>query len=478
MPIPTSCAHTTHLTKDAMTSALTPPLLNKLAMLTGGVLFALSAHAQDKAPGLIGKNNWLFYSFEFNRNPEEASKSIDLISKVAKALESNGTTLLVALAPIKARIYAEHLPDNKPLTPDLQRDYGRYLEQFKAAGIHTADINAAFLSSEKRTGEFPLYFQQDTHWSATGALLAAEAIRDAINAHPVTRDVLAATPETKWSIVWATRKIPKSGDLIQQLPPGSPPFEKELVTTFDVLRSDGSQPLLGDAATSGVALIGSSYTHEWTHFPKSIEFTLQRSVPSLSLAANIGQWYGLDTYLRSDAFQQARPKLLIWEMPERDLKATPSMPYREARYVLDNQEWLARVSSLVQQTCVPATNRLTFTPGKLVTSKNGSEASAASTTAQDKVELDLAQVSSKQEYLSAKLMSNGSKNIHVTLTGPKATTRQFTIEAAGDDQVHTFKIPLFSKTKGFNKIKLVPGDTNGFTLKDIELCQQPAGVVN
>ena len=452
--------------------------LSKLAVLMGIALSTLSVQAQDKAPGFIGKKNWLFYNHEFLRNPEEAKITVDLISKTAKALEANGTALIVALAPIKARIYAEHLPDNKPVTPELQQDYDRYMEQFKAAGINTVDINSAFLKSDKRTGEFPLYFQQDTHWSATGALQAAETIRDAINANPATQSILAATPETKWSIVWATRKIPKAGDLIQQLPPGSPAFEKELVTTFDVLRSDGSQPLLGDAATSGIALIGSSYTHEWTHFPKSIEFTLQRSVPSLSLAANIGQWYGLDTYLRSDAFQKTRPKLLIWEMPERDMKAAPSMPYRETRYVLDNQEWLARVSALIQQTCTPSATKLSLVTGKLVVGKSATESAADSTGAKDSLEINLAQASSKQDYLSAKLLTNGSKAVQVTLTGPGAKTSQFTIETAGDDQEHTFKIPLFSKTKGFNKIKLVPGDTKGFSLKGVELCQQPAGVIS
>ncbi len=452
--------------------------LSKLAVWMGVALSTLSVHAQNKAPGFIGKDNWLFYNYEFIRNPQDAKITVDLISKAAKALEANGTTLLVALAPIKARIYAEHLPDSQPLTPELKQDYDHYLEQFRAAGVHTVDINSAFLKSEKKYGEFPLYFRQDTHWSANGALLAAEAIRDAIRANPITQNILAGTPETKWRMVRVTRKISKAGDLIQQLPPGSPAFDKERLATFDVIRLDDNQPLLGDEASSGIALVGSSYTHEWTHFPKSIEFTLQRSVPSLSLAANIGQWYGLDTYLRSDAFQKARPKLLIWEMPERDMKATPSMPYRETRYVLDNQEWLARVSALIQQTCTPSANKLSLVTGKLAASKGATEAAADSTSAKDYLEINLAQVASKQEYLSGKLLTNGSQNLQVTLTGPGAKTSQFTLETAGDDQEHTFKIPFFSKTKGFNKIKLVPGDTKGFSLKGLELCKQPTGLIN
>ena len=451
--------------------------LSKFAVLMGMAMSTLAAHAQEKAPGIIGKNGWFYYNHEFVRSPEDAKQSIDLIAKAAKVFEANGTTLLIAMAPIKSRIYPDNLPDSHPLTADMKADYDNHLQRLKAAGVNTVDINSAFLKSDKRMGEFPFYFRQDTHWSATGAMAAAEAIRDAIKANPVTQQALAGTPETRQNLLWATQKFPMTGDLMQQLPPGSPTFDKELITAFEVIKVAGGASLLGDAATGDVALVGSSYTAGWTQFPKAVEFALQRTVPSLSLPATIGQWYGMDTYLRNDAFQTARPKLLIWEMPERDMKAPPSMPYREARYVLDNQEWLARVSALLQQTCTPSAIKPSLAAGKLASGK-GLDAMAASTTAQDGLEINLAQSTTNQEYLSAKLMTNGSKTMQVTLSGPGATARQFTIETAGDDQEHTFKIPLFSKTKGFNKIRLAPGDTKGFSLKGVELCQQPAGVIS
>jgi alginate O-acetyltransferase complex protein AlgJ len=454
-----------------MTSSKTLTLTRLGAALSLCALGAV-AQAQDKPPGVVGKNGWIFYQHEFVRIPAEADVSVDLIARISKVLEANGTTLMVALAPIKARIYEEHLPPSHTMTADHKGDYSRLLARFKAGGVHTADINSAFLNSPKRTGEFPLYFLRDTHWSATGALLAAETVRDAIQANPATQKALAQTPESKQTILWATQKFPMEGDLIQQLPAGSPTFEKELITAFEV-RKAAAASLTGNGS-SGVALLGSSYTADWTHFPKAMGFALQRDVPSIAITADRGQWVGLETYLRNDAFQTSRPKLLIWEMPERDLKAPPNMPYREARYVLDNDEWFARVSALTQRSCAGSGNQASISGGKLAAAKNATETTATGSAAQDFVELSLTQASNNQEYLSAKLLTNGSKTVTVELTGPGATTRKYALDTAGDEQEHAFAIPLFAKGKGFTKIKLYPGNTKGFALKNPEVCKQPS----
>jgi len=446
--------------------------LGRLSAAVGLCLFGAVAIAQAKSPVILGKDGWLFYNHEFVRNSAEADVSVDLIARIGKVLRANGTTLVVALAPIKARIYEEHLPSSHTMTAEHRAEYDRLISRFKAAGVYTADINTAFLANARRTAEFPLYFMQDTHWSATGALIAAETIRDTLRSHLDTQKALEEIPTSKHTILWAKQKFSMAGDLVQQLPPGSPAFDKEMITAFD-LRKEGPSSLLGDTA-SGVTLMGSSYSAEWTHFPKSLRFVLQRDVPSIAITADRGQWVGLETYLRNDAFQITRPKLLIWEMPERDLSDPPNMPYREARYILDNDEWLARVTALAQKACASAANKASVTGGMLALSTKGAtDAIAPSSTAQDFVEVSLAQTSTNQEYLSAQLLTNGSKTITVELTGPGATPRKYTLDTAGDEQAHAFIIPLFTKGKGFTKVKLFPGDTKGFALKKLEVCKQP-----
>jgi alginate O-acetyltransferase complex protein AlgJ len=429
------------------------------------------AIAQEPPPGIVGKNEWLFYRHEFMQDPAKQEVSVELIGKLGKALQANGTQLFVAMAPIKARIYAEHLPNPAALTPALQGDHARLLGLFQKAGVPTADLSSAFMNSPKRTAEFPLYFRQDTHWSATGALLAAETIRDALLALPATRTIIDALPVSKQNILWATQKFPITGDLIQQLPANAPKFEKELATAFEI-RKESAGGLL-DNSSGGIALLGSSYTADWTHFPKALGFALQRDVPALSVDALRGQWVGMEIFLRNEAFQAGRPRLLIWELPERDIKSPPSMPYREARYVLDDQEWLARVTALVQKTCTPAGNKVQIAAGGLG-GKGGTEAQAPATSAQDHLELSLAQASSNSEYLSLRVLANGSKTLSVEATGAGVPAKKFTLELAGDEAEHEVKTPLFSKGKGYTKVRLVPGATRGFSVKDLKVCQQPA----
>lgn len=155
-------------------------------------------------------------------------------------------------------------------------------------------------------------------------------------------------------------------------------------------------------------------------------------------------------------------------MPERDLKADPSMPYREARYVMENDEWIARVAASVQKSCQATGNSASLAKGN---------AAAASTTAADVIEIGLTRTSSNQEYFSAQLMTNGSKMVTVELSGPGATNRKYQIETAGDKSEHAFRIPLLGKTKGFTKMKLIPGATRGFALKSLAVCSLPPGLV-
>jgi alginate O-acetyltransferase complex protein AlgJ len=56
----------------------------------------------------------------------------------------------------------------------------------------------------------------------------------------------------------------------------------------------------------------------------------------------------MEAYLKDDAFKTNKPKLIIWEIPERELRSPPNYKYRDARYVIDNNDWLARVDALLK----------------------------------------------------------------------------------------------------------------------------------
>lgn len=441
-------------------------------------LCSLPTLAQETPPGMVGQDGWLFYRHEFAEDAKGADISVDLIQRINKQLTAQGTAVVVALAPLKARVYAEHLPPGSTLSAAQLAQHDRLLGKLRDAGVLTVDLNKAFMQSPKRVGEFPLFIRQDTHWSAPGALVAAEAIRDAILATPALKASYDATPTAPYTLTWSTQKWPVEGDLIQQLPKGAPKFEKEMVSVFEVKRTQAAGGLLGNAPNVGVTLMGSSYSAEWTQFPAALKYTLQRDTLSISVAADQGQWVGLESYLRDDAFQNNRPKLLIWELPERDVKSPPDMPYREARYVMDNTEWLLRAAAWVQTGCKASVNTVRIEASSLGAKQTGGEIKAAGTNESDFLELSFSQPVDKLDYLAAQLTNHGSKTLTLEASGPGTTPRKFSVSVAGDEQAHIFKTPIWSKSAGYNKLKIYPGKTRSFVFKSPQLCQHPADLLS
>lgn len=462
-----------------MTNHLTPPM-SKLCAALALALSAAPALAQDEPPGMIGKNGWLFYHHEFVEDPIGADTSVDLVARISKVLTANGTQVVVAMAPIKSRIYGEHLPDKPKPTRTMLGLYDHLIQSLRAAGVNAADLNAAFMGSPRRTAEFPLFLRHDTHWSASGALLAAETIRDFIAKQPEVKKAYDSVPEARFKLTWGEQKWPMDGDLVQQLPKGSPAYDKEMISVFSVTQEPaaGGGGLLGAAPEVGVTLMGTSYSADWTLFPAALRYALQRDTLSISIAADQGQWVGLETYLRDDAFQTRRPRLLVWEMPERDMKAPPDMPYREARYVSNNVEWLLRVSALAQKDCTAAVNKVNIEAASLGKSKAGSDLKTPATEDKDYVEMSFSKPVDRLEYLAAQLTTNGSKTVTLEASGPGVAVRKFTLPVAGDDLAHSFKAPLPPKGKaGYTKVKLYPGKTSGFEFKGLNVCQQPADLL-
>lgn len=457
--------------------------LPKMALLTLALVTsftALPTLAQD-APGIVGKDGWLYYKYELTSGQEPAAigTTVDLVRRINKVFQKNGVAVIVAMVPLKVRVHPENLPASVKLTSALDGQYSSILKSLRDGGVMAADLNTAFVKSPNRISPMPLFFKQDTHWSASGALLAAETIRDAITADPALKAVLDTTPEAPYKLTWATQEPLKKGDLVPQLPKGSPTFEPEAVKYFEVDKlaadtgSAAAASLMG-ASVVNITLLGSSYTHEWTKFPGAVSFALQRDILSISVDASQGQWVGLHTYLRDDSFQTNKPKLLIWEMPERDMAAPPQYKWRDVRYSMDNTEWLLQASALVQQTCAPTGIQAKVEAASLgATSGTPNVIDAKPSTAQDFVEINFDKPVERLSYLSAKMQVAGSKTITIEASGNGATARKFTLPVAGDDAEHNLRTALLSKGKGFTKIRLFPGTATSFSLKDVQLCAQP-----
>lgn len=451
--------------------------------LYGGVLvnsLGISiAQAAEAPAGIIGKNEWLYYRIELSDSVDAATtdSSLDLIQRFNRVLAASGVSMVVVMVPLKMRIYSEHLPDTVKVNDYMKVNYDRMSKALLGAGVNVIDVNTSFLTSPKRDTPNPFYFRLDTHWTPSGALLAAEAVKAGIDANPTMKKALDSTPEVKYGLTNARRVHSKARDLVDQLPPNSPTFGLEQFTPMKLAKIDAAkEDLLGSRAPIGLTLVGSSYSNAWTGFPDALRYTLQRDLLSVSVGADQGSWIGMESYLSDDSFQTQKPKLLIWEMPERDMRAAPDFKFREARYIINNTEWLLRVAAWVQTSCKPSAVAAKLAPIGLAASASnvrGADLATGPTNASDFAEIGFDKPIEKSDYLSLRVTSAGSKTMILEASGPGVATRRFTVNVPGDDVAHALKTPLPSNANGYTKVRLVPGKTNGFALQGLQVCRQP-----
>lgn len=435
--------------------------------------------AAELAAGILGKNEWLFYRHEMTdaMDAEKTNVTLDLIQRFNKVLVANNVAMGVAMVPLKMRIYAEHLPDDIHINDYMGANNERMSKALRGAGVPVLDLHTAFLNSPKRASDTPLFFRLDQNWSPTGVMVAAEAVKAGIMATPFLKSALDDTAEEEFKVATGKKRASKGRDLIQYLPPNAPSFAPEQVAPVTVTRVQAPKvDALGNRAWSGIALLGSGFSHDWTGFADALRYTLQRDILGMGVGTDQGSWVGMESYLRSDAFQAKAPRLLIWEMPERDMRAPPDYRYRDARYQIDNGEWLLRVSALVQTACQPspvtaklAPNGLAANPANL---KNAEIVTGPVSDA-DFIDIGFDKPLERLDYLSARATTNGSKTITLEGSGPGVASRRFTLNVPGDGAPHALKMPLPSSGgAGFTKVRIFPGQSSSSALQDIKVCRQ------
>jgi alginate O-acetyltransferase complex protein AlgJ len=150
-------------------------------------LFFRSANAVQDYNAILGKNDWLFYRYEFSdvKSTESVNVSLDLIQRFNKVLSAQNISMAVIMVPLKMRIYSEYLPESLKLDDYMEGSYDRMIKVLKAGGVNTVDLNTAFMIASRRFDDGPLYYRLDSHWSPTGAMLAAKVVKAEIGANPV-----------------------------------------------------------------------------------------------------------------------------------------------------------------------------------------------------------------------------------------------------------------------------------------------------
>jgi hypothetical protein len=107
---------------------------------------------------------------------EDSIKSkIAECQRLVDSLNSNEVEFLLVLAPGKASVFPEYLPEEFDNYRHKTTNYEIFIRELKKSRISYIDFNNYFLSI-KDTVHFPIYPKGGTHWSIYGSFIAIDTI--------------------------------------------------------------------------------------------------------------------------------------------------------------------------------------------------------------------------------------------------------------------------------------------------------------
>ncbi|WP_047280060.1 alginate O-acetyltransferase [Pseudomonas lundensis] len=303
-------------------------------------------------PGVVlGRNHWLFSDEEFKPWPNAEQNVADnyaLVEGVRQTLKAHGVKLVMAVVPSKVRLYPEHMGDERPASihADLYRDFHA---QLAASQIIAPDLLGPL--QQAKQGGAQVFLRTDTHWTPDGAQVAAQQLAAAIGSQ------FPLSGEPQQFVTEAEKTEQHNGDLERFLPmdplfsylmPPSEPLEKRSTRAANA-EADSEDALFADSEVP-VTLVGTSYSANpnW-NFVGALKQALRSDVINDSKDGH-GPILPMLAYLKSDAFKNTPPQVLIWEFPERYLPVDNEIGDADPQWVATLKEAGARQPQLAQNT--------------------------------------------------------------------------------------------------------------------------------
>ena len=129
-----------------------------------------------------GKDSHLFERWFINSyfgtdflGTEKIDRNVQKLIVIDSVLKSKGVHFIVAMAPGKASVYPEKIPDYLLKDSSRNTNYKTYRTKLNKSGISIFDINGWFIKM-KPDFERNLFTKGGTHWSRDGAMLVLDSL--------------------------------------------------------------------------------------------------------------------------------------------------------------------------------------------------------------------------------------------------------------------------------------------------------------
>ena len=257
---------------------------------------------------------WLLRSPDLRSDFLLDEEAQTLMATLTRTLHDRYGTQLLAVLPPPRGLFAPHAGG----TRTLAENYGRFLDEIRAAGIIAPDLLAAATSSPEARDGF--YFKRDTHWTPLGARIAAQAVAKALQdaglhdpATDLPRFQLSGDDSFKMTGTLAKRVQEICG---YDVPAESVTFPS--VVPVEVPADQLADALFGAATAQDekrIVVVGTSFgmknRRDLFHWGDWLRLALQNDVTNRSVTGG-GFVTAFESYALT-ALPEERPDFLIWE---------------------------------------------------------------------------------------------------------------------------------------------------------------------
>jgi len=317
--------------------------VSRRGMLATPILVLPAAgQAQAPQPSLveIGTQGWLFPLWDnvARVNLAALRTSLQTVTQAIGLMRAARIQVAICLIPSKKRMMRQFLPASVVVSADVAQRYSLTLSEAQRAGALVPDLEALFRAQMQRDPSRNLFFRTDSHWTPIGAEIAAVEIarqmREAFQLPPSPR------PGTRLGDL--RPMVLAAGDLTPLLTPAQRAnYGQEESLIRQILPPEGPAALLEDDSFDTV-VVGTSNVQPRFGFQPVLSNQLIRSVGLFWRPNNVGSYFALLEYLRSEAFKRQRPRALVWNLLEQDMpSATNSTAWGTA--AMPPAEFLAQM---------------------------------------------------------------------------------------------------------------------------------------
>lgn len=261
-----------------------------------------------------GEDGWIFAGLDFPAQGPFDSSLLDAFARLKKALAAKNTELMMVIVPPRGMLAQQNAPTEllrkrKYEQSDAEENYKGRLSQLHKLGIMAPDLFSA-LSDEADPAK--VFFRRDHHWTPYGARLAAKAIAEEIQKRPAYKEMAKSDFSLTEGKVLANEG---SIETVAEKACGIS-IQDEMYSSSTTSAASGGNLL--DAVSADIVLVGTSLSNreerDSLNFAGALRHYVKVDVDNRAVAGG-----GVDaspvTYLQSDDFADAPPKVLIWEMP-------------------------------------------------------------------------------------------------------------------------------------------------------------------